>query len=433
MNRQYPCLEVHLDRLTHNAQEILSRCRAQNIQVCGIIKGCGGMPQVAQVMRQNGAAQIGTSRLEQVARCRAAGVDGPFLLIRIPGLTELPDTVALCDLSLQSDRTTLDALEQECRRQNKTHGVIVMADLGDLREGFWDKDEFVDACVHVERDLPHVHLSGIGVNLSCYGSIQPTPEKMGQLTALALRVEEAIGRKARRFMQVDYAYQTFDNLPEGLTAPEGREKPLGTAHAVWCAKKLTEGCPIAVINADDFYGADAFRKMYDYLSKAEDDDKFRYCMVGYQVENTLTENGTVSRGVCTEDENGLLAHIIERTSIHRDADGVIRYDADGDAPAGEIALGTPVSLNLWGFTPSFLPSLDDGLREFFAEKLPQNPMKGEYYLPFAVDALIKADKATAKVLKTSARWYGVTYREDKPVICEAVAKMTENGEYPAEL
>ena len=195
MNRQYPCLEVHLDRLTHNAQEILSRCRAQNIQVCGIIKGCGGMPQVAQVMRQNGAAQIGTSRLEQVARCRAAGVDGPFLLIRIPGLTELPDTVALCDLSLQSDRTTLDALEQECRRQNKTHGVIVMADLGDLREGFWDKDEFVDACVHVERDLPHVHLSGIGVNLSCYGSIQPTPEKMGQLTALARRVEEAIGRK----------------------------------------------------------------------------------------------------------------------------------------------------------------------------------------------------------------------------------------------
>ena len=107
--------------------------------------------------------------------------------------------------------------------------------------------------------------------------------------------EDAIGKKARRFMQVDYAYQTLDNLPDGLTAPEGREKPLGTAHAVWCAKELTAGCPIAVINADDFYGADAFRKMYDYLASAQDDDKFRYCMVGYQVENTLTENGTVSR------------------------------------------------------------------------------------------------------------------------------------------
>ena len=219
MNRQYPCLEVHLDRLTHNAQEILSRCRAQNIQVCGIIKGCGGMPQVAQVMRQNGAAQIGTSRLEQVARCRAAGVDGPFLLIRIPGLTELPDTVALCDLSLQSDRTTLDALEQECRRQNKTHGVIVMADLGDLREGFWDKDEFVDACVHVERDLPHVHLSGIGVNLSCYGSIQPTPEKMGQLTALARRVEEAIDRKLEIVSggaTSSYTLVHWGTMPEGI-------------------------------------------------------------------------------------------------------------------------------------------------------------------------------------------------------------------------
>ena len=127
--------------------------------------------------------------------------------------------------------------------------------------------------------------------------------------------EQAIGRKARRFMQVDYAYQTLDKLPEGLHAPEGREKPLGTAHAVWCASELTAGAPIAVINADDFYGADAFRKMYDFLSVAQDDEKYRYCMVGYQVENTLTENGTVSRGVCTEDENGLLTGIVERTAI----------------------------------------------------------------------------------------------------------------------
>ncbi|MDO4270868.1 MAG: sugar phosphate nucleotidyltransferase [Eubacteriales bacterium] len=246
--------------------------------------------------------------------------------------------------------------------------------------------------------------------------------------------EAAIGRKARRFMQVDYAYQTLDRLPEGLRAPEGREKPLGTAHAVWCAKELTAGAPIAVINADDFYGADAFRKIYEYLSSAEDaPGRYRYCMVGYCVENTLTENGTVSRGVCTTDENGLLTGIVERTAISRRADGAIVCEADGELPACELAAGTLVSLNLWGFTPSFLPCLDEGLRRFFAEKLPANPMKGEYYLPFAVDELIEAGRATAKVLSTDARWFGVTYREDKPVVCAAIADMTARGDYPADL
>lgn len=245
--------------------------------------------------------------------------------------------------------------------------------------------------------------------------------------------EQAIGRKARRLMQVDYVYQTLDRLPAGLCAPEGREKPLGTAHAVWCAHELTEGCPVAVINADDFYGADAFRQMYRYLAAAQDDSKYRYCMVGYQVENTLTENGTVSRGVCTVDEAGLLDHIIERTAISRTADGRIIYAADGEVPAGEIPAGTPVSLNLWGFTPSFLPSLEDGLRRFFAEQLPHNPLKGEYYLPFAVDELIRAGRATAQVLTTTARWFGVTYREDKPAVCAAIAEMTARGEYPADL
>ena len=245
--------------------------------------------------------------------------------------------------------------------------------------------------------------------------------------------EDAVGGKARRFMQVDYAYQTLDRLPEGLHTPEGREKPLGTAHAVWCAKDLTAGAPIAVINADDFYGADAFRKIYGYLSAAQDDDKYRYCMVGYRVENTLTENGTVSRGVCTVDENGLLDSIIERTAISRQADGRIVYAADGDEPAGEIAEGTPVSLNLWGFTPSFMDTLDEGLRRFFAEQLPNNPMKGEYYLPFAVDELIRAGRATAQVLTTTARWYGVTYREDKPSVSRAIADLTARGEYPEDL
>lgn len=195
MNRQYPCLEVHLDRLQHNAKAVIGRCRQQGIQVCGVIKGCEGMPQVARVMQESGAAQIGTSRLEQIERCRASGIKSPFLLIRVPALSELHDTVALCQMSLQSDLTTLNALQRECEKQNKSHSVIVMADLGDLREGFWDKGEFVAACVHVEQNLPNVHLSGVGVNLSCYGAIRPTPEKMEQLLTLAHQVEDAIGRK----------------------------------------------------------------------------------------------------------------------------------------------------------------------------------------------------------------------------------------------
>ena len=219
MNRQFPCLEVHLDRLYHNAHQVISRCEEQGIQVCGVIKGVNGMPEMAHTMRKAGAVQIGTSRLEQVARCRAAGIEGPFLLIRVPGLTELPDTVALCDMSLQSERSTLDALEQECQRQNKTHSVIVMADLGDLREGFWDRDEFVSACVHVERDLSRVHLAGVGVNLSCYGSIQPTPEKMERLVELARRVEDAIGRKLEIVSggaTSSYTLVHWHTMPEGI-------------------------------------------------------------------------------------------------------------------------------------------------------------------------------------------------------------------------
>lgn len=193
--RQYPQLEFDLALLRSNADAVISRCRGMGIRVCGVIKGVDGLPEAARVLRAAGAAELGTSRLEQVAKCRTAGVPGPWLLIRIPGLTELPDVVALCETSLQSEWPTLLALEEECLRQNKTHRVIVMTDLGDLREGFWDKKELVDVCERVERDLPHVHLAGIGVNLTCYGSTKPTPEKMNELVGLARQVEQRIGRK----------------------------------------------------------------------------------------------------------------------------------------------------------------------------------------------------------------------------------------------
>ena len=193
--RQYPQLEFDLALLRSNADAVISRCRGMGIRVCGVIKGVDGLPEAARVLRAAGAAELGTSRLEQVAKCRAAGVPGPWLLIRIPGLTELPDVVALCETSLQSEWPTLLALEEECLRQNKTHRVIVMTDLGDLREGFWDKRELVDVCERVERELPHVQLAGIGVNLTCYGSTKPTPEKMNELVGLARQVEQRIGRR----------------------------------------------------------------------------------------------------------------------------------------------------------------------------------------------------------------------------------------------
>ena len=193
--RQYPQLEFDLALLRSNADAVISRCRGMGILVCGVVKGVDGLPEAARVLRAAGAEELGTSRLEQVAKCRAAGVPGPWLLIRIPGLTELPDVVALCETSLQSEWPTLLALEEECLRQNKTHRVIVMTDLGDLREGFWDKKELVDVCERVERELPHVQLAGIGVNLTCYGSTKPTPEKMNELVGLARQVEQRIGRK----------------------------------------------------------------------------------------------------------------------------------------------------------------------------------------------------------------------------------------------
>ena len=219
MKRQYPRIVVNLSLLRDNIQQIVSRCRAMDIEVCAVIKGCNGIPEVAKLARDCGASSLGTSRLEQIESCRKAGVDGPYLLLRVPGLSELPALVSLADLSLQSERDTLDALEAECTRQNKTHGVIVMADLGDLREGFWDRDEMVEVCCHVERDLPHVMLKGVGVNLGCYGSIRPTPEKMNDLLAIAKRVEDAIGRKLEIISggaTSSYVLVHYGTMPDGI-------------------------------------------------------------------------------------------------------------------------------------------------------------------------------------------------------------------------
>ena len=236
---------------------------------------------------------------------------------------------------------------------------------------------------------------------------------------------EKILSKYEHHIPVELVFQDLNDLPEGFTCPEGRQKPWGTNHAVLMGKDVIRE-PFAVINADDFYGRDSFAVIGKWLSEL-DNTQNQYCMVGYRVENTLTENGTVSRGICEADTEGYLTDIVERTAISRNADGVI-----SDPEAGEIAEGTLVSMNMWGFTPSFLDELEAGLTTFLQKELPGNPLKGEYYLPFAVDHLIQEGRATAKVLQTAAQWYGVTYQEDKPVVVEALRRMTEDGIYPAE-
>ncbi len=195
MNRQYPRLVIRRDKLRSNFTQVITRCAREGISVAGVIKGIDGLEDVARLYKECGAAQLASSRLEQLERWRQAGIPGPYLLLRVPGPSELGDLVRLADYSLQSEVAVLRLLETECARQGKEHRAIIMADLGDLREGFYDPDELVDACLLVERELPHVILAGIGVNLGCYGAVMPTPENLGQLAALARRIEQAIGRK----------------------------------------------------------------------------------------------------------------------------------------------------------------------------------------------------------------------------------------------
>lgn len=239
--------------------------------------------------------------------------------------------------------------------------------------------------------------------------------------------EQAIGRRTRQHMAVDYVYQSLDRLPGGVRPPQGRVKPFGTGHAVWSIRGTVEQ-PFAIINADDYYGPQAFSLLYRQLKDARDTDRYQYSMVGYRVGNTLTENGTVSRGVCTLDGDGYLKSIVEREQIQRlDGQVVCRM---GDGPMLPLPEDTVVSMNLWGFTPSFLEELDRGFAAFYQDKLAQNPLKAEYYLPEGVDALIRGDKARVQVLTTDEKWYGVTYQQDKPVVMAALRRMTEEGLYP---
>ncbi|MDO5337752.1 MAG: sugar phosphate nucleotidyltransferase [Eubacteriales bacterium] len=238
----------------------------------------------------------------------------------------------------------------------------------------------------------------------------------------------AIGDRVSRKMEVSYVFQSLDNLPEGYQVPEGRVKPWGTGHAILSCIDEIDG-PFAVINADDFYGRHAFQMAYDYLSNNQDGDKYRYMMVGYQLKNTLTENGHVARGVCMTDENGYLTKINERTHIER-REGGVSYTEDGGQTWNSISEDSIVSMNMWGFSASILKELKARFESFLDENLAVNPLKCEYFLPFVVDELLREGKAQVQVLKSMDKWYGVTYKEDKPMVMAAVRRMKEEGRYP---
>lgn len=240
-----------------------------------------------------------------------------------------------------------------------------------------------------------------------------------------------IDNGAAKYMKVDYAFQQLNDLPDGYSVPEGREKPWGTAHAVMAARHLADG-PIAVINADDYYGPGAFQTIYDFLEGACDGEKYSYCMVGYDIENTLTENGFVSRGVCKTSEQGFLTEITERTKIQW-KDGEIVYTEDDGKTWKNLPKGTTVSMNFWGFTPSMMKEMEAGFPAALDKILAENPLKGEYFLPGVVDRLLREGKAEVKVLKSRDRWYGVTYKEDKESVVSALQSMKDKGEYPDKL
>ena len=243
--------------------------------------------------------------------------------------------------------------------------------------------------------------------------------------------KDAVGRRIEKVMDTAYVYQELDSIPEGFAVPEGRVKPWGTAHAILCAAGEIDS-PFAVINADDYYGRSAFEKIYQYLTTHEDDEKYRYTMVGYRLKNTVTDNGYVSRGVCALNEKNELVSVTERTRIEKRGSGVA-YSEDGGSSWTEIAGNTLVSMNMWGFTESILEEIRSGFPAFLKNGLAENPMKCEYFLPSVVSDLLSMGKASVTVLESEDKWYGITYKEDKPAVTAAVQNMKNSGLYPERL
>ncbi len=239
--------------------------------------------------------------------------------------------------------------------------------------------------------------------------------------------EEALGKKIRPFINVIYAYQNLEDIPEGFSVPEGREKPWGTTHALLSLKNYVTS-PFAIINADDYYGKNAFKVIYNFL--ANDVKDHEYAMVGYVLENTITEHGTVSRAVC-QPKGEFLAQIVERAKIGL-VNQVLKYE-ESDGSWVDIQPDSLVSMNYWGFTPAVFDYFEDVFKRFLHRELDGNPMKCEHVIPTAVGEGLKEEKLSVRLLSSNDKWYGVTYKEDKPTVVAALANMKEAGDYPFDL
>ncbi len=237
-----------------------------------------------------------------------------------------------------------------------------------------------------------------------------------------------IGDAVSKYIDVEYAFQELSDIPDSFNVPEGREKPWGTAHAVLSARNEIHE-PFAVINADDFYGRDAFIKAYEFLAQTDDG---HYAMIAYELKNTLTENGTVSRGICDVSDDGLLTSVTERTKI-RKAGEEAEYTEDDGNTWSHLPGNAATSMNFWCFAEDFMGRIGTHFERFLKEEVAENPLKSECYLPTVVSALLSEGKCDVQVIKTSDKWHGVTYKEDKPALTEAIREMKRDGLYPQSL
>lgn len=292
--------------------------------------------------------------------------------------------------------------------------IIMAAGMGSRYGGLKQMDS-VDSAGHSMLDF------------SVYDAVKAGFESVICIVSPALEKDfrEIVGKRIEPYVDIKYAVQSLDALPEGFSVPEGRQKPWGTAHAVLSAKGLVNA-PFAVINADDFYGRGAFEAAYDFLVNSA--DHAHHAMVGYRLENTLTENGHVARGVCEVDENGNLTGITERTHIEKRPDGAA-FTEDGENFVS-LPADTLVSMNMWGFGQSMMAEIERRFGDFLSANLQGNPLKCEYFLPFVPNELIKAGLADVKVLPTTEKWHGVTYAQDMPQVREAIEDMKKSGVYP---